>query len=136
MIPGRFAGNVDNYTRIVSANVTQRSRVYTNVSAMSDAGFQRYIFTAMMDERTSEVCQEMNGRIFTVASGKQVLNDVSIAETPEDFIDAHPWPKNAEAVRVIAGDGTRQEQNRNLEQAGIALPPLHGYCRSVVEALD
>lgn len=135
-IPARFAGNVDNYSRIVSANVTQRSRVYSSVSSMNDAGFVRYQFTAVMDERTSEVCQEMNGRIFTVASAVRTLQDVSIAETPDDFKQAHPWPRNAESVRVIAGNGSATEQSRNLEESGIALPPLHGFCRSSVEAID
>lgn len=135
-IPARFAGNVDNYTRIVAANVAQRSRVYSSVSAMDDAGFARYQFTAVMDERTSEVCQEMNGRVFTVASGVQTLQDVSLSESPEDFKQAHPWPKNVESVRVIAGTGSFSEQNKNLEEAGIALPPLHGFCRSSVEAID
>jgi hypothetical protein len=135
-IPARFAGNVDNYSRIVSANVAQRSRVYSSISAMRDAEFVRYQFTAVMDERTSEVCQEMNGRIFTVTSAVKVLEEVSLSENPEDFKQAHPWPKNAESIRVIAGSGSAIEQSRNLEEAGIVMPPLHGMCRSSVEAID
>lgn len=135
-VPANYAGNVDSYTRLVAANVTQRSRVYSSVSAMHDSGFTRYQFSAVMDERTSEVCQEMNGRIFTVASAVRTLQDVSLAEDPEAFKQAHPWPRNIEAVRVIAGSGSFAEQNKNLEEAGIALPPLHGFCRSSVEAID
>lgn len=135
-IPARFAGNVDNYTRIVSANVAQRSRVYSSVAAMSDAGFTRYQFTAVMDERTSEVCQEMNGRIFTVAKAVQTLRAVAEAETPEAFMESHPWPKDAEEIRTVAGTGSLEEQSKNLESQNISLPPLHGFCRSSIESID
>jgi hypothetical protein len=135
-IPARFAGNVDNYSRIVSANVAQRARVYSSVAAMSDAGFTRYQFVAVMDERTSEVCQEMNERIFTVAKAVQTLKAVAEAETPEAFIESHPWPKNVEEIRTIAGTGSLEEQSKNLESQNISLPPLHGLCRSSIEALD
>lgn len=135
-IPARFSGNVDNYTRIVSANVAQRSRVYSGISAMHGAGIVRYQFSAVMDERTSEICQEMNGRIFTVASGVRQLEAVAAAETPEAFMEAHPWPRNADAIREIAGKGSFTEQNSNLEKGEVILPPLHGMCRSSVESLD
>ncbi len=135
-IPARFAGNVNNYTQIVSANVAQRARVYGSMLAFRDAGFQRYQFVAQLDERTSEICQEMNGRVFTVARGVQTVERAVAAATPEDFMEEHPWPPNVEYVRETAGTGSFAEQNARLESAGVAMPPLHGRCRSAIEAID
>jgi hypothetical protein len=126
VIPAPFAGKVGDYTRIMTATVAQRDRVYSGISAISDAGFKTFEFIAVMDERTSEICQEMNGRTFTVESGISILENVAKAETPEDFKDVAPWPKNVEEIRKIAGKGSFESQNRNLEKSGIMLPPLHG----------
>lgn len=135
-IPAKFSGNVNNYTQIVSANVAQRARVYSAISAFGDAGIRRYMFTAQLDERTSEICQEMNGKIFTVASATRIIEQAANADTPAIFRDLHPWPKNAESIRAIAGTGTVSEQSARLEDAGIVMPPLHDRCRSTVEAID
>jgi hypothetical protein len=134
-VPARFAGNVGNYTRIVAANVTQRNRVYSSISAYQTSGIQEYIISAVMDERTTEVCQEMNGRKFFVNEGVSQLNRIAATETPEEFIEMAPWPSNVEEVRATAGTGTLEQQNRNLASGGLALPPYHGMCRTVVEAL-
>jgi len=134
-VPARFAGRIDQYNQIVVSNVAQRARVYSGVASMHDAGIERYVFSAVMDERTTEICQEMNGRVFTVAQGMKHLEAVAEADSPEAFKNAHPWPANAEAVRAIAGTGSLTEQSDNLAQAGIPMPPLHGHCRSVVEAM-
>lgn len=135
IVPARFAGNVTNYSRIVSANVAQRSRVYSSVSAFRKAGIEQYRFAAVLDERTSEICIEMNGRIFTVEQGMQIVNAVGLAKTPDEFLAITAWPKNVEEVRAIAGTGTKVEQSENLAKAGIPLPPLHGFCRSTVESI-
>jgi hypothetical protein len=134
-IPARFAGNVDNYTRIVSANVAQRTRVYSAVSAMNDAGITIYEFVAVMDDRTSEICQEMNGRKFSTQQAVGIMNAAISAETPEAFIESHPWPKSADQIRTIAGTGSAAQQSANLASNNIAIPPLHGFCRSVIVAI-
>lgn len=126
-VPAQFAGDVGNYTRIVTATVAQRDRVYSGVSAISDAGFKEFEFVAVMDERTSEICQEMNGRRFSIETGISILENVAKAETPEDFKDVAPWPKNVDEVRKIAGKGSFDQQNKNLAEGGIVLPPLHGF---------
>lgn len=136
VVPATYAGNVGNYTRLIAANVAQRSRVYSSVSAMADAEFKRYQFSAVMDERTSEVCQEMNGRVFSVKNAVATVEQAANAESPEAFKEAHPWPKNAQSIRDIAGTGTPAQQSANLENSNIALPPLHGFCRSAIEAVD
>lgn len=134
-VPARFAGNVNNYTRIVSANVGQRARVYSSLSSMRDAGITVFEFVAVMDDRTTEICQEMNGRRFAVGKGVDIMNAAIAAETPEAFIESHPWPESAEQIRTVAGTGTAAEQSLNLANNNIAIPPLHGFCRSAIVAV-
>ena len=134
-IPARFAGNVDNYSRIVSSNVAQRARVYSSISAMSDAGITIYEFVAVMDDRTSEICQEMNGRRFLVKDAVKTVAAAIAANTPEEFIESHPWPKSANQIRTVAGTGSAAEQSANLTSENVSLPPLHGFCRSAVTAV-
>jgi hypothetical protein len=135
-IPARFAGNVDNYSRIVSANVGQRARVYSAVSGFRDAGITVYEFVAVMDDRTSEVCQEMNGRRFATGQAVAIMEAAIAADSPEAFIESHPWPKNADQVRSIAGTGSAAQQSANLANNNIAIPPLHGFCRSAIVAVS
>jgi SPP1 gp7 family putative phage head morphogenesis protein len=135
-VPARYAGRVGEYSRIVSSSATQRSRVYSSISSFSDSGIKRYQFSAVMDRRTTEVCQEMNGRIFTVASGMDQLNAIAAAETPEEFREVSQWQYSADSIRTIAGSGSDASQSKRLSSAGIQFPPLHGFCRSTVLAID
>lgn len=132
-VPARFAGNLDNYNTIQTSNVAGRVRNFGHMTAMGEANVERFRFTAVMDERTSEVCQEMDGREFSVAYAVARLEQIAEADSPEAFKELAPWPKNANQLIEIAGTGSQAEQNARLEAAGFQFPPLHGMCRSLVE---
>lgn len=132
-VPGQFAGNLDQYNRILTSNVASRVRNFGHLVAMGDAGIQRFRFTAVMDERTSEVCQEMHGRKFTVRSAVARLQLIADSDDPEVFRTLAPWPRNANQIRDITGKGSQAEQSARLEASNFTFPPLHGECRSVVE---
>jgi SPP1 gp7 family putative phage head morphogenesis protein len=119
-IPARFAGNVDNYSRIVSSNTVQRSRIYSDISSMRDAGIEKYRYSAVMDARTSEICQELNGKVFLVRNGVKLMNEVSMVSEPGEFKAVHPWLSIDEAQAA--------------DSNSIVLPPAHGMCRSTIVA--
>lgn len=130
-IPSPFSGRVGTYNRILTANSASRIRNYADISSMHSAGIKRYEISAVMDERTSEICQNMNGRIFTVQQGIDLLNRYATADTPEDFLKITPWV-SIETLSKIAGNGSLASQSDNLAEAGLNLPPYHGLCRTVV----
>lgn len=134
VVPPGYAGRIDDYTKLVAANVAQRERVYSSISAMADAGISTYVITAVLDERTSAICLDMHGREFSVQQGVDVLNRVAAAETVDDFKAAARWIPSAAWISEQAGNGTAEEQSANLAEAGVALPPYHGYCRTTVQA--
>jgi len=132
-VPASFAGNLGRYNRILVSNVAGRVRNFGHITAMDSVGVERFRFVAVMDERTSEVCQEMDGREFSVRHAMDRLSVIAETEDPEAFKELAPWPRSADYLREVAGTGTREEQNARLEQANFTFPPLHGECRSVVE---
>lgn len=131
-VPGKYAGNMEQYNRILTSNVASRVRNFSSITSMSGAGITRYTFVAVDDERTSEVCLEMNGRSFSVRSAMSTLETLAESNDPALFKQLMPWPRNAEQVRTVAGTGTALEQSNRLEEAGIRIPPLHGECRSLI----
>jgi hypothetical protein len=124
-IPARYAGNVGRYTKLLSQTVSTRSTNFGRLSAMADKGIERFVFVAVMDDRTTEICQFMNGREFTVSNGISVMNKMIGANSPEEFKEISPWVTAEEAVE-IAGDGDLISQSQNLSDNGVMIPPLHG----------
>ncbi len=147
------------YWELISATFTNRSRTYGQLASFQEAAIERYTFVAVMDEATSDVCRFMDGRVFEVAGALQVYNDMSQLTDPEDVKFSAPWvsptkDSNGDAAlayrqpsgrkRYVArisetGLGTQSSgkyskgmSNSSLENAGIMMPPLHGFCRSTI----
>jgi ribosomal protein L22 len=134
VIPARFAGNVGGYSEILVANAANRGRNMAFLSSFRDAGIERFRWNSVMDERTSEVCAFLDGREFAVETGMALMDEVSAAETPVDVKEITPWQTEM-SVKAAAGKGTTSAQNARLAAAGVMVPPAHGRCRSVVEAV-
>ena len=86
---------------------------------MEEAGIAEYEILAMGDERTCPICGEMNGKKFSVAQTREVIDKVLDIKDPEKFKEAMPWqtepPKN--------------KSESKLAEDGQSLPPFHGRCR-------
>ena len=134
VIPARFAGNVKGYSEIVVSNVANRGRNMGFLSGFNDAGIERFRWNSVLDERTSQICNFLDGREFAVSTGISLMERVFDADSPEDIKEITPWKSEAQ-VRKIAGKGSELAQSEALAAAGIMVPPAHGRCRSVVEAV-
>jgi hypothetical protein len=153
-----------NIGRSVSTWHSRRSAAYWYVTAMaaigfartaaqlnvfSDAGVVTYEFVAVMDERTTEICQYMNGKTLSVASGVRQLRSVAASNSLDEIKSVRPWVGRGRAengddtlyyqrgdarivVANIGPDGsfTQGMSSEQLEEAGLLVPPLHGRCRS------
>ncbi|MCK5019276.1 MAG: hypothetical protein KAS32_19610 [Candidatus Peribacteraceae bacterium] len=124
-IPSQFSGSVDNYTKILSTNVAVRSRNFAFITTANQARIETLEFSAVMDDRTSQICQFMNGKRFSTAQGVSLVSKVATAMTPAKVKELTPWVSSKEAKK-IAGTGELEEQSNNLASSGIMIPPLHG----------
>jgi SPP1 gp7 family putative phage head morphogenesis protein len=107
------------YWDVVSSSALVRARSFGTVSGMEEAKITEYEILAMGDERMCPICGEMNGRIFSVAETRKVINSVLSLTNPDVFKMAMPWQsKPAKGI-----------SNAKLCARGQSLPPFHGRCR-------
>jgi SPP1 gp7 family putative phage head morphogenesis protein len=152
------------YWRLVSDNLLNRTRSFAHLGSIQDAGIDRFVFEAVMDERTTPECRMLHGKVFTVASGMGRLSQFSkqgranpmLAETATPFVkrrrlangelELYVQPPGAAktviGVNVSSAVGLKDTVGtyRNvaspaaLEAAGVTVPPIHHGCRSTIVA--
>lgn len=133
---GEAPGKVELYNRVAAASVN-RANNWGGMFSLEEAGIEEYEFRAVMDQRTSRICRELNGRVFSVP---RVMNVVRQAlEGPPSAIESiAPWPTfDTERNDFFIQSGDRRsylggQSEEWLADHGVALPPLHGNCRSVI----
>lgn len=145
-----------NYWQTVALNASNRARNYGHLSSMEDAGVQRYVFLAVMDERTTEECRMLNEMVFSVGGGLQQFrqlelesqNDSDAAERLMPFVQrngAELYVAPPGGARTVIGHvaspgmGTTSPGSYSnvlpesqLAAAGCSIPPLHHRCRSTL----
>lgn len=112
------------YWRLVATTAASRSFHYGYMKAAQVQGFRGYRFVAILDERTTDICQDMDGREFLIADAVSLLERVAQSDDPEEAKKLTPWT-TAEQIKG--------KSNQELVKDGTFFPPLHGYCRSTVE---
>lgn len=114
-------GQSDAYWRLTADAITTRSRSFGSIEAMQKAGIDRYMIDAVVDHRTSEICEYLDGRVFEVAEAAAIRDRMIDAETPEEAKQVMPWMRPEDVV-----DRSESE----LVALGVMVPPFHGNCRS------
>lgn len=132
-VPDTFRGSTEQYFQMLAGTVRARASAFGALGAIGDAGFTTYRIVAVMDERTSQQCQKMHGRTFKVSDGTRHVERSLAATDPEGLKSVAGW-KTPEQIDQIAGSGDEDSQRRALAAGGLALPPYHARCRTVVMA--
>lgn len=110
------------YWRVVANSAASRSYHYGVVKAGMVTGRRGYKYVAIIDERTSDICRDMNGREFWLADAeRQIIR--SATSTGEEIKENSPWLAPTEIIG---------KTNNELVAQGTILPPLHGNCRSTI----
>lgn len=123
-VPNTFRGSPEAYFRQLAGDVRSRGSNFGFVTSYREAGIERYRIEATVDERTTEICLEMNGRTFLVSEGVELMERLVGADSPEDVKSIAGW-RTVEEIREM------KASNVNLASAGLALPPYHANCRTV-----
>jgi len=154
-------GRSKPYWDMVAMVFTNRARTFTQLNAFEEAAVTQYRFDAVLDESTSEICRLMHNRTFSVEAAAKRIRQVETLKDPEDIRNLQPFARTGvdedgnqvlfyernERRRAIAqvdesgmgqrdavGRYSRALSNSQLESAGLAVPPLHGHCRSTIVA--
>jgi hypothetical protein len=116
-----FQGIIDkdeNYFKLVADNIISQSQ---NVSRLNQAlkyGVQYFKVRARIDNKTSDFCRWINGKIIPAKHLKQQLNNILDATNIDDKKQAAPWQS-----QPIFG----------ILPVNVGLPPYHGRCRTEIE---
>jgi len=151
-----IAGRGQPYWEVVAGSFIAQGRSFGQLSSLAEAGIDRYVFEAVLDEHTTETCRFLHGKTFSVSRGLQLFERVESA--PDRMKDILPWvresvdadtgrkslyveqagqrtviaevARSAVGTRDDRGEFTRGLGERELSDLGVAFPPLHGLCRS------
>lgn len=108
----------------VSANITgTRVSAYGMLHEARARGISRYRIDAVLDDRTTDICRNMNGREFSVEDAFSRTQMVLNIDDPQAVAEFAPFPD----INQLKG-----ETNQRLQQNGFDVPPFHFLCRSVV----
>lgn len=129
-IPDGFNGSYDQYFEGLAANAVTNARVQGQIQSFSDLGITTYELVNPDDERTTELCHDLNGTVFTTQQAVDNLKAISEAKTPDEYKAAKPWLPTAEIQELLAKGADA------LAEAGQAFPPYHMKCRTTVDISD
>lgn len=120
-------GRSKYYYEGLANHIVTRSFNFGVLSGMQDAGYDQYQITAVMDDRTTPICIEMNGKIFSVKRGMELAQALIDSEDPDDVKTVAPWKQPKDLPDV--------GKNGDELDVGMALPPYHFNCRTTLVAL-
>ena len=150
------------YWEVVAGSFVSRGRSFAQLSAYAEAGIERYVIEAVLDENTTQICRYLDGKSFTVSSGLDTF--AKVEANPDEVKTLTPWVREGlsaetgktvlfvqrgdERVRVAevtrSAVGTRDDRGefgrglseRDLSNLGVSFPPYHGLCRSTTLVAD
>jgi hypothetical protein len=132
-IPAQFAGNPDNYFIGVASTIAQQGRTFARMNTFVTANVKTYTLTNPGDERTGQICNQMNGQVFTVTSGVEHMEKILDASDPADVKKIAPWLTGSKVEQTLAGTKPGSpEATAALQGKGLLLPPFHFRCRTKV----
>lgn len=117
------------YFEGLAEHTSNRIRVLGQITGMEKAGISAYEIVAILDERTSEVCQFMNGKIFPLSKAIEYRDKILSLKSPADVKSFSSWVSPSELKHL---------KESNTEDSdlpvGLTLPPFHWRCRTIIKA--
>src|SRR3989344_1095175 len=120
------------YFEGLSATTVTRARNFGQIDLMEEAGVSTVVWSSVEDERTSEICLLMNGRVFTLELVRAQQNRI-LEQTSADAVkELFPWRKDLSEFKLGRGEGlSSHETSKLLAESGVPIvPPAHFRCRS------
>lgn len=122
-----FRDSGDAALQLQSSLHTARLAVWGFTAEADLLGISTYRLQAVLDGRTSQFCQYINGKTFKVAQARSRITDALSATDPNDLKTIQPWPKQTKAGM----SDIKELSNEELAARGYAVPPFHPNCRTL-----
>jgi hypothetical protein len=155
-------GRGEAYWDQVASIHVARARSYGQLAGLDDAGIERFVVSASLDEVTCVMCRFMNGKTFSTGDALQRYQDVEESGDPYAVTHLQPFLRvgrssdddggrflfvsvkgkdhhvadvedDATGRRDDAGAYSNHASEEKLQGLGVASPPFHGSCRCLVE---
>lgn len=118
-VPGTYPGSSREYFSGLAGTIRNQAANASGAYAAEDAGLEALEIVAVKDERTSEVCNELDGQIISVENAVAHADAVTASGDPQSYLQNAAW-KTLDQTKSLLGRG---------EFPG--LPPYHASCRTI-----
>jgi hypothetical protein len=126
------------YFDVVVGQVLNTARNYSNMRFYEEAYIDRYVVVAVNDQRTTVICQFMDGMVLEVAKTLKRYEMYDTAASPDEVKEVNPWIKHDAKTGLLSVLGkpiTPEMTGDDLQALGLNAPPYHGRCRTTVTAV-
>jgi SPP1 gp7 family putative phage head morphogenesis protein len=150
-----------SYWDVVAASFVGEARSMSQMSSYAEAGIDRYMLVAVLDEHTTDTCRFLDGKVLDIADAMRTFDRLEASDDPLAIKKERPWVRERvgdDGRRVLAidrggestvlavversGVGARADRGtfarevsaRYLAPAGVGFPPFHGLCRTTTVA--
>ena len=125
-------GAASAYFEGLSATSVTRARNFGQINLMDEAGITQVMWSSVMDDRTSDICASMNGRVFTIDMVKAQQTRILEQDTSDAVANLYPWRKDLSEFNLKPGERLSSFEASNLlASSGVPIvPPAHFRCRS------
>lgn len=112
---------------------TNKMRSYASVNYMQQVGVKSFEVLAMIDNKTSDICRKMNGKVFSVPASRARILKVTKSK-PSSVPNVTPFVSSVFKTNELdqLDDLTGEDL---LSNHGIFAPPYHGNCRTQILAI-
>jgi hypothetical protein len=114
-------GQTEAYYRMAASAMNARSREFSSLRSMQDAGVEVFEISAVLDKNTTEICRFLHGKTFSVGAGLERFAAADALEDPTDIKYEMPWLREKK-IRGGEHDG----------KMGIYVPGRTGMTRVAV----
>ncbi|WYC17973.1 putative head morphogenesis protein [Vibrio phage vB_VneS_J26] len=123
-------GGGSSLVDLVSSLNTTRLVSYGFLNEATLTGITAYRYNSLMDVRTTEFCRHLNNRVFPIQNQLERLDTELRINDSQQLKNFAPFPRWDQI------DEFKSLSTQELIDRGWAYPPLHFYCRSVIEYVE
>lgn len=137
----RFKNLTDRQTLTIVQTAVQRVRNWAHIGTLAEAEFDLARIVATLDSRTTELCEELDGKLIRVATAQEAIERLNQLEPGEfakelyesDIGKAISKEPVATIRKFLEEDG--KTISDDLVSMGRGFPPFHPNCRTRVEGV-